>query len=90
MAYTCILTGGGECTGCMDCRPEDPPETGVVVEATIKLKFTSYGEIERILRSGDKKCAEGMAEAIIDDILDCCGKAGEDMTCESFTMELNE
>lgn len=89
MAYRCIKNGG-ECDGCGSCRPASPPETGVRIEADIKLIFTAYGDIEQVFRSGDKECAERMAQALIDDTLDCCGLAGEDMECEGFTMELNE
>lgn len=89
MAYRCVKSGG-ECDGCGSCRPEMHPETGVRIEATIKLVFSAYGDIERILRSGDRECAEKMAQVLIDDTLDCCGLAGGDMTCEEFTMELNE
>ena len=62
------------------------PETGVVIEATIKLKFTAYGEIERRLRKGED--VTGYAEAMVDDIIDCCGIAGQDMTVRDIEYEL--
>lgn len=63
-------------------------ETGVTIEATIKIRFTSYGLIEQKLREGED--VTGYAEAIVDDIIDCCGIAGEDMRVESVEYELNE
>lgn len=91
MAYGCVKSSAWkECDGCMDCRPKRTPETGVIITAKIELKFTAYGEIERLLRSGNKAEAGGMAEALVDDIIDCCGLAGQDMSVENIEYELNE
>lgn len=64
------------------------PETGVVIEATIKLKFTAYGEIERRLRNGEDVSED--AQRLVDDIIECCGIAGRDMTVTDFEYELNQ
>ena len=66
------------------------PETGVTITATIELRFQAYGEIENRLRCGDTETAKGMAEAMVDDIIDCCGISGRDMHVESVECELNE
>ena len=66
------------------------PETGVTITATIELRFQAYGEIEKEFRSGNTEIAKGMAEAMVDDIIDCCGISGRDMHVESVECELNE
>lgn len=90
MAYRCKLNGSKECDGCGGCTPSQPPETGVIIEATIKLRYTAYGDIEQILRSGDKEKAQKYAEALVDDTIECCGLAGEDMTVEEVEIELGD
>ena len=90
MAYRCKLNQNKECDGCCSCKPEKVPETGVVIEATIKLKYTAYGLIEEEYRSGNIESAQGIAEALVDDTIDCCGLAGEDMTVEEVTIELGD
>lgn len=90
MAYRCKENQSKECDGCGSCQPKREPETGVIVEATIKLRYTAYGEIERLVRSGANEEAQGMAEAQVDDIIDCCGLAGRDMTVDEVEFSLNE
>lgn len=90
MAYMCKRNNGRECDACGRCEKTQPLETGGVVEATIKLKYTAYGIIEETLRSGNKEKAQAIAEDLVDDTIDCCGLAGEDMTVEEVTIELNE
>ena len=64
------------------------PETGVIIEASIRLKFTAYGEIEQRLRKGED--VAGYAEALVDNVIECCGLAGKDMTVEDVEYQLNE
>lgn len=64
------------------------PETGVVIEATIKLRTTVYGEIERRLRKGED--VSEYAEKLVDDIIGCCGLAGQDMRVNDVEYQLNE
>ena len=89
MAYMC-KTNNRECDACGKCTPTQPPETGVVVEATIKLKFSVYGKLERLLRSGEKEKAQEYAEQLVDFTIDCCGLVSEDMTVDEVAIELNE
>ena len=63
-------------------------ETGVTIEATIKLKFTVYGEIEARLRKGED--VTELAEDLVNDTIECCGLAGEDMTVKDFEYSLND
>ena len=90
MAYRCRENQSKECDGCGSCRPKSTQETGVEVTATITLKFTVYGLIEEELRSGNKTAALGIAEALVDDTIECCGIAGEDMIVENVEIELNK
>lgn len=89
MAYMCKIRDA-ECDGCQECKPKQEHETGVVITAKIELKFTAYGEIERLLRSGNESAAAGMASALVDDMIECCGLAGEDMSVDTVEYELNE
>lgn len=63
------------------------PETGVLIEATIKLKFVAYGEIETMLRNGEDVSEK--AEELVDDVIECCGIAGEDMRVDEVEYSLN-
>lgn len=63
------------------------PETGVTIEATIKLRTTVYGRIEQQLRKGEDVTED--VEALVEDIIDCCGIAGRDMRVEEIEYELN-
>lgn len=92
MAYMCMKDYSRECDSCGDCTPkkEYPPETGVTITAKIELKYTVYGNIEKAMRLGDMKLAEAIAEELVEDTIDCCGLAGEDMTVEEIEFELNE
>ena len=90
MAYRCKENQSKECDGCGSCTPERQPETGVVIEAKIKMKFTAYGIIEKYLRSGDKNAAFNVAEELVAEVIECCGLAGEDMEIDGVEIELNE
>ena len=85
MAYRCEQNMSKECDGCGSCKP---PETGVTIEATIKLRFTAYGEIESMMREGQN--VKRKAEELVEDIIDCCGLAGQDMRIDDIEYELNE
>ena len=63
------------------------PETGVTIEARIDLKFTVYGKIEEKLRRGED--VSELVEDLINDTIECCGIAGEDMRLKDFDYSLN-
>ena len=63
-------------------------ETGVRIEATIKLDFTAYGVIEEKLRKGEDVTEE--AERLVEDVIECCGLAGQDMKVKDIEYSLNE
>lgn len=88
MAYRCKRNQMKECDGCGYCQPERPPETGVTITATIKLKFTVYGEIETMLRNGEDVVSK--AEEMVDDMIDCCGITANNMSVEDIEYNLNE
>lgn len=90
MAYRCKENQSRECDGCGSCNTNSQPETGVIVTATIELKFRAYGRIEEELRSGNTDIATKIAEYMVDDTIECCGIAGEDMSVEEVEIELGD
>ena len=85
MAYMCKRAGNRECDGCGDCQPK---ETGVVVTARLEMKFTIYGEIETLMRSGRLDKALREAEAMVEDELQCAGITGTSV--EEVEIKLND
>ena len=91
MAYRCKENQSKECDGCGSCQKKKRQrETGVIIEATIELKFHVYGEMEELIRQGKEKEAEAKAKELIEDTIECCGMAGEDMSLEDFSFYLDE
>lgn len=91
MAYRCKENQSKECDGCGSCQEKKQQhETGVIIEATIELKFHAYGELEELIRQGKGKEAEAKAKYLIEDTIECCGLAGEDMVLEDFSFYLDE
>ena len=94
MAYMCMKDYNRECDSCGDCilteAFEADPETGVTITATIKLRFTDYGDIERALRERDTQLADEIAISQIDAMLDRCGEVQDCMEVEEYSCKLNE
>lgn len=91
MAYRCKVNQSKECDGCGSCQEKKQQrETGVIIEATIELKLHVYGELEELIRKGKAKEAEAKAKYLIEDTIECCGLAGEDMSLGEFEFYLDE
>lgn len=85
MAYMCTRANR-ECDGCGYCEPKQK-ETGVTITATLELRMTVYGEIERKLRKDED--VSKLADDLVQDTIECCGLAGENMSVRDIEYELN-
>lgn len=63
-------------------------EKGAEITATIKLKFSAYGDLPYAIQNGHEDEAYSLAHSLAEDMIDCCGYAGKDMLIEDIEYKL--
>lgn len=58
------------------------------VIATIKLEFTTTGDLPYAIQNGYMDEAYSLAHSMVENVIDCCGYAGEHMLIEDVAFEL--
>lgn len=58
------------------------------VTATIKLEFTTANDLPYAIQNGHVDEAYSLAHSMVENIIDCCGYAGEHMRIEDVAFEL--
>ena len=63
-------------------------EKGAEVAATIKLKFSVYGDLPYAIQNGYDDYAYSLAHSLTEDVINCCGYGGKDMVIEDIEYKL--
>ena len=58
------------------------------VTATIKLEFRVPGELSSAIERGEDHNAHAIAHGLVENTIECCGYAGDDMRIEEVEYEL--